>query len=95
MTKVLGSSASIRIIASNPGVAFAHEAPIWIPETDDVFFASNDGDIDHNNRVSMINLKEVTQAADASGSKTSALNVTVTVVSSARPERIVGLIVAA
>lgn len=87
VTKVLGTSASIRVIASNPGFAFAHEAPIWVPETDDIFFASNDGgalgfsDLNHNNRVSMISLGEVAKAADASESKTSPLNVTVTLVS--------------
>ncbi|GJE91996.1 D-lactonohydrolase-like protein [Phanerochaete sordida] len=84
VTKVLGSSASIRVVASNPGFAFAHEAPIWLPATDEVFFASNDGgplgfsDIDHNNQVSKIDLGEVARAADASKSKTSPLNVTVT-----------------
>lgn len=91
VTKVLGSSASIRVVASNPGFAFAHEAPIWLPDTDEVFFASNDGgplgfsDLDHNNRVSKINLGEVARAADASGSKTSPLNVTVTPLSLPAP----------
>ncbi|OCH91753.1 D-lactonohydrolase-like protein, partial [Obba rivulosa] len=81
---VLGSTASIRVVASNPGFAFAHEAPIWVPETDEVFFASNDGgalgmsDLNHNNQVSKISLTEVAQALQGSGSNTSAVNVTVT-----------------
>ena len=54
--KILGPSATIRAVAANPTFAFAHEAPIWVPHTDEVFFASNDGgalgmsDIDHNNQ---------------------------------------------
>lgn len=89
VTKILGQSASIRVVASNPGFAFAHEAPIWVPATDEVFFASNGGgalgfsDIDHNNQVAKISLDEVTRAADASRSKTTPLNVTVTAVRSA------------
>ncbi|EKM60577.1 uncharacterized protein PHACADRAFT_246592 [Phanerochaete carnosa HHB-10118-sp] len=91
VTKVLGTSASIRQIASNSGFAFAHEAPIFLPETDEVTFASNDGgllgfsDLNHNNRVSKINLGEVARAANASGSKTSPLNVTVTALSLPSP----------
>ena len=33
---VLGSNATIRMIAQNETFAFAHEAPIWVPETDQV-----------------------------------------------------------
>lgn len=60
---ILGSNPSIRVIAENDTFAFAHEAPVWIPETDEVFFASIDGgvpgisDINHNNRVSKISVK--------------------------------------
>ncbi|KIP02575.1 hypothetical protein PHLGIDRAFT_122357 [Phlebiopsis gigantea 11061_1 CR5-6] len=92
VTKILGLSASIRVVASNPGFAFAHEAPIWVPATDEVFFASNGGgalgfsDIDHNNQVAKISLGEVARAADASRSKTTPLNVTVT--SLALPETV-------
>ncbi|KIP02469.1 hypothetical protein PHLGIDRAFT_130720 [Phlebiopsis gigantea 11061_1 CR5-6] len=87
VTNVLGDSASIRVVASNSGFAFAHEAPIWNPETDEVFFVSNDGgalgfsDINHNNQVAKISLGEVAQAADASGSTITPLNVTVTALS--------------
>ena len=79
---VLGSNATIRQIASNPDFAFAHEAPIYDPVRDAITFASNDGgplgfsDIDHNNRVSRINLKDVPATGDA--------NVTVTAVRSFR-----------
>ena len=74
----------MRVIASNPGFAFAHEAPVWVEETDEIFFASNDGgplgfsDLNHNNEVGKLSLKEVDAAAQASGSQTTALNVTVT-----------------
>ncbi|KAK7052266.1 SGL domain-containing protein [Favolaschia claudopus] len=62
---VLGKAPSITEIASNSTFAFAHEAPIYVPALDSVFFASNDGgalgmsDIDHNNKVGKINLKDV------------------------------------
>ncbi|KAI0635348.1 D-lactonohydrolase-like protein [Trametes polyzona] len=82
--RVLGPSATIRAVAANPTFAFAHEAPIWVPSTDEVFFASNDGgalggsDIDHNNQVSSISLKEVAAAIKAAGWGPKAVNVSVT-----------------
>ena len=82
--KILGPNATIRAVAANPGFAFAHEAPIWNPKTDEVFFASQDGgalgfsDIDHNNRVSKINLGEVAQAIQKAGPGAPPVNVTVT-----------------
>ncbi|TFK91302.1 D-lactonohydrolase-like protein [Polyporus arcularius HHB13444] len=82
--KILGPSATIRAIAANPTFAFAHEAPIWVPKTDEVFFASNDGgalgmsDIDHNNQVSKINLQDVAAAIKASGPGVAPVNVTAT-----------------
>ncbi|KAJ6466874.1 calcium-dependent phosphotriesterase [Mycena sanguinolenta] len=63
--KVLGKAPTLTEIASNSTFAFAHEAPVYIPELDSVFFASNDGgalgmsDINHNNKVGMINLKDL------------------------------------
>lgn len=81
---ILGPNPSIRVVASNPGFAFAHEAPIWDKSTNELSFASNDGgplgfsDIDHNNVVSKISLDEVAKSIKASNSLTSALNVTVT-----------------
>ncbi len=82
---MLGASPSLTEIASNPGFAFAHEAPIYVPETDELFFASNDGgplgmsDLDHNNEVSKISMAEVEAALARKSS--SPINVTVTPVS--------------
>ncbi|OBZ77325.1 Gluconolactonase [Grifola frondosa] len=81
---VLGHTPSIRVVASNPTFAFAHEAPIWVPSTDEVFFASNDGgllgmsNLEHNNQVSSISLRAVAAAIRASGSATTPLNVSTT-----------------
>ncbi|KAF9240071.1 hypothetical protein BU15DRAFT_74295 [Melanogaster broomeanus] len=36
--ELVGPNATIRLIASNPGFAFAHEAPIYVPDLDVVFF---------------------------------------------------------
>ncbi|KAI0367310.1 D-lactonohydrolase-like protein [Pilatotrama ljubarskyi] len=82
--EILGPSATIRAVAANPTFAFAHEAPIWVPSTDEVFFASNDGgalgrsDIDHNNQISKISLREVAAAIRTVGRSTAAVNVSVT-----------------
>ncbi|KAI9057698.1 D-lactonohydrolase-like protein [Trametes sanguinea] len=82
--QILGPTGTIRAVAANPTFAFAHEAPIWVPETDEVFFASNDGgalgmsDINHNNQVSKISLKEVAAAIKAAGRGIAPVNVTVT-----------------
>ncbi len=82
--RILGPNATIRAIAANPEFAFAHEAPIWVPETDEVFFASQDGgalgfsDIDHNNRVSKISLGEVAQAIKTARPGAPPVNVSVT-----------------
>ncbi|KAG2143162.1 hypothetical protein BD769DRAFT_1625719 [Suillus cothurnatus] len=65
---VTGSSATIRLITSNPGFAFAHEAPIYVPDLNAVFFSSNDGGPlgyngwYNNSVVSMINMTEVDMA---------------------------------
>jgi gluconolactonase len=65
---VIGPSATIRLIASNPGFAFAHEAPIYVPNLNSVFFASNAGGAlgysgwYNNSVVSMINMTEVDAA---------------------------------
>jgi gluconolactonase len=73
---ILGANATLRAIASNPAFAFAHEAPIYDPVRDAVFFASNDGgalgfsDIDHNNKVGMISLADVPTAGPANISVT-------------------------
>ena len=84
---ILGPNASIRAIATNPTFAFAHEAPIWDPTTDEVFFCSNDGgdlghnDINTNSQVFKISMIEVADAIHAANSSTAAVNVTVTPVS--------------
>ena len=71
---ILGSNPSIREIASNSTFAFAYEAPIYDPTTSEVFFASNGGgalgmsDLDHNNVVGKINLKDVDSAIAANES---------------------------
>ncbi|KAK0213033.1 calcium-dependent phosphotriesterase [Desarmillaria ectypa] len=68
---VLGESPAIYEVASNSTFAFAHEAPIYVPETDEVFFASNAGgdlgmsDWDHNNVISKISMAGVEAAVDA------------------------------
>ncbi|KAK2460061.1 hypothetical protein APHAL10511_007938 [Amanita phalloides] len=62
---ILGPNATIHEIASNDTFAFAHEAPIYDPVTDQVFFASNAGGplsnsgFDRNNQVAKISMKEV------------------------------------
>ncbi|KAG1883845.1 calcium-dependent phosphotriesterase [Suillus subluteus] len=65
---ITGPSATIRKIASNPGFAFAHEAPIYVQDLNLVFFASNGGGAlgysgwYNNSVVSMINMTEVDMA---------------------------------
>ncbi|KAH9911296.1 D-lactonohydrolase-like protein [Amylocystis lapponica] len=81
---ILGASPSIREIASSSHYAFAHEAPIWVRDTDEFFFSSDDGgplgisDIDNNNEFFKLSLNTVKAAFVASGSSTSAVNATVT-----------------
>jgi gluconolactonase len=64
---IIGSSATIRSIASNPGFAFAHEAPIYVPDLNAVFFVSAGGGLGYsgwynNSVVSIINMTEVDAA---------------------------------
>lgn len=48
----------------NESFAFAHEAPVFFPDTNEVTFASNDGgplgmsDLNHNNQVAKISLDD-------------------------------------
>ena len=78
---ILGSNPSIYEVASNDTFAFAHEAPIYVSETDEVFFTSNGGgtlgnsDINHNNEVGKISMKDVEAALAANSSE---INVPVT-----------------
>ncbi|KAF9040264.1 D-lactonohydrolase-like protein [Hymenopellis radicata] len=78
---ILGSEPSLRLIASNPDFAFAHEAPVWVPDSDEVFFTSNaaghlgHSGLDQNNQMGKISLQEV---AAAIRNGTGSINVTVT-----------------
>ncbi|KAF6760452.1 D-lactonohydrolase-like protein [Ephemerocybe angulata] len=64
---LLGPNPSLTEIASN-SATFAHEAPVYVPATDEVFFASNNGNIgaNQNNRVAKISMRAV-ETAIASG----------------------------
>lgn len=71
--RITGPDATIRLVASHSGFAFAHEAPIYVPDLNIVFFSSNDGgplgyNGWHNNSVvSMLNMTEVDDAFSTSG----------------------------
>jgi gluconolactonase len=79
---ILGPSASIQVVAENDSFAFAHEAPVYSPATDEVFFASNAGgplgmsDLEHNNHILKISLAEVERAVGSSGGGNVNVNVT-------------------
>ncbi|KAG6879409.1 hypothetical protein C0992_002891 [Termitomyces sp. T32_za158] len=81
---ILGPNPSIWEIASNSTFPFAHEAPIYVSDTNEVFFASYDGrlpgisDLDHNNFVGKFSLTDVDTALAANSS---VINVPVTFVS--------------
>jgi gluconolactonase len=68
--KFIGPNPSFHEIAINPNFAFAHEAPIYVPETDEVFFSltSNDGsdlghnDLNHNNQIGKVSMQDVEAA---------------------------------
>ena len=65
---ITGPNATILPVVSNPGFAFAHEAPIYVPDLNVVFFSSNDGGPlgyngwNNNSVVSMLNMTEVDNA---------------------------------
>ena len=69
--EVTGLDATIRLVASHPGFAVAHEAPIYVPDLNVVFFASKDGGTlsysnwYNNSVVSMLNMTEVDNALAA------------------------------
>ncbi|KAJ7498477.1 calcium-dependent phosphotriesterase [Mycena latifolia] len=77
---IIGKDAALFPVTSDPTFAFAHEAPVWVPETDEVWFASNGGGalsrsgLNANNQVAKISLKEVDAAILKNG--TSNVNVT-------------------
>ena len=82
--KILGPNPSVRRITEIKDYMFAHEAPVWSPETDEVFFSSRAGnvpgisDIDHNNMVSKFNLGEVARAIEVAGPGAPPVHVSVT-----------------
>lgn len=87
VSKVLSPQASIRRIVYDPEFALAHESPIWIRETDELWFSSNDGgalgrsDWDHNNVIGKIDLLEVDGAIEILRGEEGEVNVPVTFVS--------------
>lgn len=66
---VLGPAPSIRVIAANESYAFAHEAPVWLEQLDELWFCANAGgplgmsDREHNNAVFKLDMKAVEQSA--------------------------------
>lgn len=70
---ILGPNPYIREMSSNDAYAFAHEAPIYVQATNEIFFASNAGgakgnsNLDRNNAVNKINLTEVELALEGTG----------------------------
>lgn len=83
VTKVLGVDARVARVAYDPGFAFAHEAPIYLPATDELVFGSNDGgalgfsDWHTNNQVAKISMVDAESAMRAVGSGV-AVNVSAT-----------------
>jgi gluconolactonase len=69
--EVTGLDATIRLVASHPGFAVAHEAPIYVPDLNVVFFASNAGGTlgysgwYNDSVVSMLDMTEVDNALAA------------------------------
>ena len=69
--EITGLDATIRLVASHPGFAVAHEAPIYVPDLNVVFFCSNAGGAlgysgwYNNSVVSMLNVTEVDNALAA------------------------------
>lgn len=80
---ILGANATINQISSNNSFLYAHEAPIYYPATDEVFFCSHAGDplsfsdVNHNNQVAKISIKEAEEKL-ANLPVDTAINVTVT-----------------
>ncbi|KAF8326185.1 D-lactonohydrolase-like protein [Cantharellus anzutake] len=81
---LLGPDARIAQIAANATYAFAHEAPVYVPETDEVFFASNAGGalgmsgLDKNNVVFKISLREAEAALASATNASEGVNVPIT-----------------
>ena len=84
---ITGPNATIRRVVTNSGFAFAHEAPIYVPDLNVVFFASNGGGAlgysgwYNNSVVSMLNM---TLVDDALASTTGDVNIQIQTVSNIR-----------
>ncbi|KAF9053553.1 D-lactonohydrolase-like protein [Hymenopellis radicata] len=82
---ILGDSPSIHQVAENATWAFAHEGPVYVSETDEVFFASRAGgdlsfsDWDHNNHMCKISMSEIESALEAAGDNAANISVPYTV----------------
>ncbi|PPR00677.1 hypothetical protein CVT24_000965 [Panaeolus cyanescens] len=82
--EILGDNPSFHRVAQNTTFAFAHEAPIYVPETDEVFFGSNDGgalgqsDLNRNNKVGKISMAAVETALQSLNGQLGPVNVPVT-----------------
>lgn len=81
---ILGTNSSINEIAVNNTFAFAHEAPVFDPSTQLVYFGSNNGgalgnsDIDHNNKIFSLSLTQAEAALKAAGGGNASVNVPIT-----------------
>ncbi|KAJ8688954.1 hypothetical protein PTI98_013024 [Pleurotus ostreatus] len=75
---ILGQEPSFHEIASNPDFGFANEAPVYFPDTDEIFFSGSafPGNTNMSNQVNRVSMSEVEDALRASNG--SAVNVTVT-----------------
>lgn len=82
--EILGENPSFHRVAQNTTFAFAHEAPIYFPETDEMFFGSNDGgalgqsDLNRNNKVGKISMAAVETALKNLNGQLGPVNVPVT-----------------
>ncbi|KAF7416130.1 hypothetical protein PC9H_002390 [Pleurotus ostreatus] len=75
---ILGQDPSLHEIASNPDFAFAFEAPVYVPDTDEIFFSGSPviGNVSANSQVNRVSMAEVEDGLKASNGST--VNVTVT-----------------
>jgi gluconolactonase len=82
--KILGRNPSIHEIASNETFEFAHEAPVYFPDSDELFFSSVCGgplglsDWNTNNQVFKISMTAVEAALAANVHSNRTANVPVT-----------------
>lgn len=77
---ILGPKARINEVASHVTFAFAHEAPVYVAGTDEIFFASAGGPLnmsflDQNGQISKMSLKDVEAALAKTTTVGAAVNV--------------------